>query len=98
MASPLLIFLGLMIVLPLLNSRWQHLPQVILMAVLLLSIAMLAPNRVPSLHYQAIPVPGELQDRVATWSPGAADVAVTDVGREDEVTLVEKKFVETLDI
>jgi len=35
---------------------------------------------------------------VATWSPGAADVAVTDVGREDEVTLVEKKFVETLDI
>lgn len=98
MASPLLIFLGLMIVLPLLNSRWQHLPQVILMAVLLLSIAMLAPNRVPSLHYQAIPVPGELQDRAATWSPGAADVAVTDVGREDEVTLVEKKFVETLDI
>ena len=97
MASPLLIFLGLMIVLPLLNSRWQHLPQVILMAVLLLSIAMLAPNRVPSLHYQAIPVPGELQDRVA-WNPGAADVAVTDVGREDEVTLVEKKFVETLDI
>lgn len=98
MASPLLIFLGLMIVLPLLNSRWQHLPQVILMAVLLLSIAMLAPNRVPSLHYQAIPVPGELQDRAATWTPGAADVAVTDVGREDEVTLVEKKFVETLDI
>ena len=97
MFSPLLIFLGLMIVLPLLNSRWQHLPQVILMAVLLLSIAMLAPNRVPSLHYQAIPVPGELQDRVA-WNPGAADVAVTDVGREDEVTLVEKKFVETLDI
>jgi len=97
MASPLLIFLGLMIVLPLLNSRWQHLPQLILMSVLLLSIAMLAPNRVPSLHYQAIPVPGELQDRVA-WNPGAADVAVTDVGREDEVTLVEKKFVETLDI
>jgi len=97
MASPLLIFLGLMIVLPLLNSRWQHLPQVILMAVLLLSIAMLAPNRVPSLHYQAIPVPGELQDRVA-WNPGAADVAVTDVGREDEDALVEKKFVETLDI
>lgn len=98
MASPLLIFLGLMIVLPLLNSRWQHLPQVILMAVLLLSIAMLAPNRVPSLHYQAIPVPGELQDRVAAWTPGAADVAVTDVGREDEDALVEKKFVETLDI
>ena len=98
MASPLLIFLGLMIVLPLLNSRWQHLPQLILMSVLLLSIAMLAPNRVPSLHYQAIPVPGELQDRAATWTPGAADVAVTDVGREDEVTLVEKKFVETLDI
>ena len=97
MASPLLIFLGLMIVLPLLNSRWQHLPQLILMAVLLLSIAMLAPNRVPSLHYQAIPVPGELQDRAATWTPGAADVAVTDVGRE-EVPLVEKKFVETLDI
>lgn len=97
MASPLLIFLGLMIVLPLLNSRWQHLPQVILMSVLLLSIAMLAPNRVPSLHYQAIPVPGELQDRAATWTPGAADVAVTDVGRE-EVPLVEKKFVETLDI
>ena len=97
MASPLLIFLGLMIVLPLLNSRWQHLPQLILMAVLLLSIAMLAPNRVPSLHYQAIPVPGELQDRVA-WNPGAADVAVTDVGREDEDALVEKKFVETLDI
>ena len=97
MASPLLIFLGLMIVLPLLNSRWQHLPQVILMSVLLLSIAMLAPNRVPSLHYQAIPVPGELQDRVA-WNPGAADVAVTDVGREDEDALVEKKFVETLDI
>jgi len=67
------------------------------MAVLLLSIAMLAPNRVPSLHYQAIPVPGELQDRVA-WNPGAADVAVTDVGREDEDALVEKKFVETLDI
>ena len=97
MASPLLIFLGLMIVLPLLNSRWQHLPQVILMAVLLLSIAMLAPNRVPSLHWSTIPVPGELQDRAA-WQPGAADVAVTDVGREDEVTLVEKKFVETLDI
>jgi len=96
MASPLLIFLGLMIVLPLLNSRWQHLPQVILMAVLLLSIAMLAPNRVPSLHWSTIPVPGELQDRVA-WNPGAADVAVTDVGRE-EVPLVEKKFVETLDI
>ena len=97
MASPLLIFLGLMIVLPLLNSRWQHLPQVILMAVLLLSIAMLAPNRVPSLHWSTIPVPGELQDRVAAWTPGAADVP-TDVGREDEVALVEKKFVETLDI
>jgi hypothetical protein len=97
MASPLLIFLGLMIVLPLLNSRWQHLPQLILMAVLLLSIAMLAPNRVPSLHWSTIPVPGELQDRVA-WRPGAAEVAVTDVGREDEDALVEKKFVETLDI
>jgi len=97
MASPLLIFLGLMIVLPLLNSRWQHLPQLILMSVLLLSIAMLVPNRVPSLHYQAIPVPGELQDRAA-WQPGAAQGAVTDVGREDEDALVEKKFVETLDI
>jgi beta-lactamase superfamily II metal-dependent hydrolase len=97
MASPLLIFLGLMLVLPLLNSRWQHLPQLILMAVLLLSIAMLAPNRVPSLHWSTIPVPGELQDMAATWTPGAADVAVTDVGRE-EVPLVEKKFVETLDI
>jgi len=97
MASPLWIFLGLMIALPFMDTRWQHLPQLILMSVLLLSIAMLAPNRVPSLHYQAIPVPGELQDRVA-WNPGAADVAVTDVGREDEVTLVEKKFVETLDI
>ena len=98
MASPLWIFLGLMLVLPLLNTRWQHLPQLILMAVLLFSIATLAPNRVPSLHYEAIPVPGELQDRAATWSPGAADVAVTDVGREDEDALVEKKFVETLDI
>ena len=97
MASPLLIFLGLMIVLPLLNSKWQHLPQLILMSVLLLSIAVLAPNRVPSLHWSTIPVPGELQDRVA-WNPGAADVAVTDVGREDEDALVEKKFVETLDI
>jgi len=97
MASPLLIFLGLMIVLPLLNSKWQHLPQLILMSVLLLSIAVLAPNRVPSLHWSTIPVPGELQDRVA-WNPGAADVVVRDVGREDEVTLVEKKFVETLDI
>jgi len=97
MASPLWIFLGLMIALPFMDTRWQHLPQVILMSVLLLSIAMLAPNRVPSLHYQAIPVPGELQDRAATWTPGAADVAVTDVGRE-EVPLVEKKFVETLDI
>jgi hypothetical protein len=95
MASPLLIFLGLMLVLPLLNSRWQHLPQLILMSVLLLSIAVLAPNRVPSLHWSTIPVPGELQDRVA-WRPGAADE--TDVGREDEVALVEKKFVETLDI
>jgi len=96
MASPLWIFLGLMIALPFLDTRWQHLPQLILMAVLLFSIATLAPNRVPSLHWSTIPVPGELQDRAA-WQPGAADVAVTDVGRE-EVPLVEKKFVETLDI
>ena len=98
MASPLWIFLGLMIALPFLDTRWQHLPQLILMAVLLFSIATLAPNRVPSLHWSTIPVPGELQDRVAAWTPGAADVAVTDVDGEDEVTLVEKKFVETLDI
>ena len=98
MASPLWIFLGLMIALPFMDTRWQHLPQLILMSVLLLSIATLAPNRVPSLHWSTIPVPGELQDRAATWTPGAADVAVTDVGREDEDALVEKKFVETLDI
>ena len=98
MVSPLLIFLALIIVLPFLDSWWQHLPHLLLTAVLLISIATLAPNRTPSLHWSTIPVPGELEDLVA-WTPGAAgDAEDTDLGEGIEDDVGEKKFVEVLDI
>ena len=97
MVSPLLIFLALIIALPFLDSWWQHLPQLLLTAVLLISIATWAPNRVPSLHWSTIPVPGELEDLVA-WTPGAAGDAEVRLGEGIEDVYDEKKFVEVLDI